>query len=134
MGIKGRERGEHMKGRKQVLTWTFLSVFLFAQTVFFCAQGETLFWASQSPAYAEAERGAEVQPVSHALVHRQVKTFLHAVKKTKSPSIRQNVWQQAAMEKEPEENRTYGRPECGHVKAKTVPAVGNALRAPPFEV
>lgn len=24
---KSRERGGHMKGRKQVLTWTFLSVF-----------------------------------------------------------------------------------------------------------
>ena len=38
MCIKADERGGHMKGRKQVLTWTFLSVFRWHRPPIFCIQ------------------------------------------------------------------------------------------------
>ena len=72
---KSRERGGHMKGRKQVLTWTFLSVFLLAQTTIFCIQDS----AVQPKEQESAEEGLErrTRPVGHALVHRDVKHLLY---------------------------------------------------------
>ena len=79
---KSRERGGHMKGRKQVLTWTFLSVFLLAQTTIFCIQDS----AVQPKEQESAEEGLErrTRPVGHALVHRDVKHLLYGVKKRES--------------------------------------------------
>lgn len=90
---KSRERGGHMKGRKQVLTWTFLSVFLLAQTTIFCIQDS----AVQPKEQESAEEGLErrTRPVGHALVHRDVKHLLYGVKKGKATFGQQAVWQQA---------------------------------------
>ena len=61
-----------MKGRKQVLTWTFLSVFLLAQTTIFCIQDSAVQPKEQESAEGGLER--RTRPVGHALVHRGCKT------------------------------------------------------------
>ena len=128
--LKSRERGGHMKGRKQVLTWTFLSVFLLAQTTIFCIQDS----AVQPKEQESAEEGLErrTRPVGHALVHRDVKHLLYGVKKGKATFGQQAVWQQAGGRKKPEEVCSYSKQNCGWIRPRETSTIRSALRAPPF--
>lgn len=129
---KSRERGGHMKGRKQVLTRTFLSVFLLAQTTIFCIQGS----AVQPKEQESAEEGLErrTRPVGHALVHRDVKhlLYVYGVKKGKDMFGQQAVWQQAGGRKKTERVCSYRKQDRGWIRPSETGAIRSALRAPPF--
>ncbi|HIX30014.1 MAG TPA: hypothetical protein H9858_10100 [Candidatus Blautia stercoravium] len=119
-----------MKGRKQVLTWTFLSVFLLAQTTIFGIQGSGVQPKEQGSAEDGLERGT--RPAGHALVHRDVKYVLYGVKKGKDTFGQQAVWQQAGARKKTEEVCSYGKQDSGWMQASETGSIRSTLRAPPF--
>lgn len=117
-----------MKGRRQVLTWTFLSMLLFVQTAFFGMQDKTLLQVISE----SQEQQSTVK--EQTLTQKKTKLFLQAVKKGKTASSfwqHQPIWQQTGGKRKLKEDCGYGSWECRRPGKKETGAMRSGLRAPP---
>ena len=128
---KSRERGGHMKGRKQVLTWTFLSVFLLAQTTIFLYTGQC--GTAERAGKRRRRIGTTDETCRTCSGTSRCKTSpLRSEKRESYVLGQQAVWQQAGGRKKPEEVCSYSKQNCGWIRPRETSTIRSAFKSAAF--
>lgn len=117
-----------MKGRRRILTWTFLFMLLFVQTAFVGTQ-EKIF-LQVIPKGLKQQTGEREQ----TLTQKKAKLLFQIVKKGKTTTSswkQQPIWQQTGGKREGNEDCGYRIREYRRPGRKATGAMQSGLRAPP---